>query len=144
GPAMNASWLPINLPLFLHRPQADLPPAVRVAYGSAHDVGLVVTFPGNAAAAVLAPGWTGGQRMLLPATWTAMTIQELTSAKIRDARGVVFGGPLDRWPEADAFALPHLGPFPRATLPTHVVAPGDNLWNIAKDQYGSGLYYPDV
>lgn len=36
------------------------------------------------------------------------------------------------------------GLMPIGTLPVHRVVPGDNLWDIALNQYGNGLYYSDL
>ncbi len=57
---------------------------------------------------------------------------------------MVSGSPLDTMPGPGVLGAPQPGPFPAATLPSHLVVPGDNLWSIAAGQYGNGLYYPDV
>jgi LysM repeat protein len=144
GPVLNGAWASINLTWVGER-SPDLPRDVSVAIRSAGQVSTYTALPGNTLMALIRPGGLpGGAGLVLPVVWTTSVAQELTSPSIRAARGVVSGSPLDSMLHAVDFAVPSPGAFPVATLPNHLVVPGDNLWNIAAGQYGSGLYYPDI
>lgn len=79
-----------------------------------------------------------------PFTITANTAMEITLPFVRDARGIKVPPPPPPLPTGYALingvAVPVGGP------PTHIVKPGDTLWDIAVRQYGSdaGLKYWDI
>jgi LysM repeat protein/uncharacterized protein YukE len=85
------------------------------------------------------PGWLAPFPAL--AGRVVRTPLELTVPGI--ARSAALQGGVGVAPPLVAGATP-LGRVPVGGPPQHLIVPGDNLWNIAQGQYGSGTYYRDI
>jgi hypothetical protein len=72
--------------------------------------------------------------------------EEVAFPKLRLARGLyVITAAKDLGRVQPALFQPTpAGLMPIGTLPMHHVAPGDNLWSLAQQRYGNGLYYQDL
>jgi uncharacterized protein YukE len=119
------------------------------------DEGISLSYRQNLAVALglregLPSGLTGmaaftskyGSLLVNPVSRAILTTGEIESPGIREARGVsVAPFPPD---SAAAVLRPGLGHLPVGSPPGHVVRPGDTLWDIARRQYGSGLFAGDI
>jgi LysM repeat protein len=143
APAQQYVWATMNLSA-LGAGGAKLRQGTALAFTSNLAVTGPVGFPLNSAVAIALPGAGWAEYLPVPVMWTLGTYQEVTDDSVRAARGIPNGGALNNLLRPSDFTVPQPGPFPAAALPSHVVAPGDSLWDIARRQYGSGLYYPDI
>ena len=100
----------------------------------------------------LAVGLVGLARPTLSMKWSTTgmvalnTSEEIINPSLRVARAVyIFPATKDLGRVQPALFQPTpAGLMPIGTLPVHRVAPGDNLWNLAQQQYGNGLEYQDL
>ncbi len=67
-------------------------------------------------------------------------VLEVLFPQVREARGLHFDSHITEVTGMDpaGFLLTPRGPVPVGTLPIHGVVSGDNLWNIARREYGNG------
>jgi LysM domain len=88
--------------------------------------------------------WTAryGSLMVNPVSRAIITTGEITVPGVREARGVnVAPFPPDT---PVAITRPGLGSVPVGSPPSATVRAGDTLWDIARRQYGSGLFAGDI
>jgi uncharacterized protein YukE len=76
----------------------------------------------------------------LPVVVGTNGVLEVLFPQVREARGLHFDSHITEVTGMDpaGFLLTPRGPVPVGTLPIHGVVSGDNLWNIARREYGNG------
>lgn len=122
-----------------------------LGFGSASTGIPTLLIIGGNAVAFMATGGTRGlpQGLTMPSLVIVNTVADVgipgLSAKVREARGLVYvtaGGNLP----APVIQVLQSETGMVATLPTHIVRPGETLWDIAVQQYGqnAGLEYSAI
>lgn len=122
-----------------------------LGFGSASTgIPTLVIIGGNAVWFIVSRGTSGlPQGLTMPTLVGVNTVADVgipgVSSKVRDARGLVYVTAGGQLPDVVVQSMmSDTGLI--ATLPSHIVKPGDTLWDIAVQQYGkdAGTKYWDI